>query len=77
MIDDLRARFPHLGFSVYALTPGAAVTVEVLTPDGTLYGKEARTEREAFLLLFPELDDDTQEETDAPDTSDPADDIFS
>ena len=52
MIDYLRARFPHLGFSVYALTPGGDVTVEVLTPDGTMFTKQAPTEREAMILLF-------------------------
>jgi hypothetical protein len=43
-LDDLRAKYPHLGFALYAYTPLGNVTLECLTADGTTY-KFARPHR--------------------------------
>jgi hypothetical protein len=53
-LDDLRARMPHLGFALYAYTPGGPVTLEILEnglPSGTI---TAPTEAEAIAKLFPD-----------------------
>jgi hypothetical protein len=53
-IDDIRERFPDLGFAIYAMEPGAEVTLEVLLPDGlTLHTVRRRTVAEALASLFP------------------------
>lgn len=77
MIDSLRARYPHLGLSVYALIPGGDVTVEALTPDGSVFSKQASTEREAFILLFgPDAETEIPQEEPLH-VADEPDDIFS
>lgn len=55
MIDRIREIYPHLSIGVYALEPGLALTVEVMTPDGTRYSKTAATAAEAFTAIFGPL----------------------
>lgn len=52
-LDDLRARYPHLGFAVYAIEPGGPVTLEVHTPDGTVFTTVGPTEAAAIARRFP------------------------
>ena len=51
-LDDLRKRFPHLGFALYALTPGGTVTLEVID-GGEVYSFAGRTAEAAILKAFP------------------------
>jgi hypothetical protein len=63
--DDVRRRFPHLGFAIYALEPGKPVTVEVLTQDGSLFSHTATTAEAALLAIFgPEPEPQKQEDED-------------
>lgn len=51
-LDDLRKRFPHLSFALYAMTPGGAVTLEVI--DGAeVYSFVGRTAEAAITAAFP------------------------
>lgn len=52
-LDDLRAQYPHLGFAVYALTPGGVVTFEIHTPDSKVFSFEGPTLNAAVLVAFP------------------------
>jgi len=53
-IDVIRARFPDLGFAIYAMEAGGEVTVEVLLPDGlTIHTVRRRAVAEALAALFP------------------------
>lgn len=52
-LDEARAAFPALGFSVYALEPGAPVTMEVLTPDGEVFTFTGPTEQAVLDAAFP------------------------
>lgn len=52
-LDELRAAYPHLGFAVYALTPGGPVTFEILAPDGTVFPFEGPTLSAAIIAAFP------------------------
>lgn len=36
-LDDLRAKYPHLGFAIYAYEPGGDVTLECHTPSGEVF----------------------------------------
>lgn len=69
--DELRARHPDLAINLYAMTPGGAVTLEVLAPDGATFNWSAPTAAEAFTLAFP---DEAPAEPETPST--PATDIF-
>ena len=51
--DEIRARFPHLGFAVYALQPGGPVTLEVLPPEGASFTITRPTEAAALARAFP------------------------
>lgn len=51
-LDELRQRFPHLGFAIYALEPGRAVTLEVHDRD-EVYTFVGRTAAEAIFAAFP------------------------
>jgi hypothetical protein len=51
-IDEARLLAPHLGFSVYAMEPKGAVTLEVIE-DGTPYAFVGATEAEAWAMAFP------------------------
>lgn len=53
-IDDLRRRFPHLGFGVYAYDPDAAVTLEIHTPDGEIVTETRPTLADCINTVFPE-----------------------
>ena len=52
-LDGLRAAHPHLGFAIYALEPGKAVTLEVHTPDGQVFTWLAPTEEAVLIQAFP------------------------
>lgn len=53
-LDHLRAKYPHLGFAVYAYTPGGPVTLECINQDGATFKFSGRTEDEAIRTGFPE-----------------------
>ena len=53
-LDDIRARFPHLGLAVYAYQPGGDVTLECHAPDGSIFKFTGRTEHEAVMAGFGE-----------------------
>lgn len=52
-LDELRAAHPELGFAVYAMTPGGAVTFEAYTPDGQVFSWAGPTEQAAIEKGFP------------------------
>jgi hypothetical protein len=54
--DALRADLPHLGFAVYAMEAGGAVTMEVFTPDGSIQSVTRPTFAECVASLFPAPD---------------------
>jgi hypothetical protein len=56
-LDDLRARFPHLGFGVYAYEPNAPVVLEVHMPGGRTHEIRRPTLAECIATAFPELTD--------------------
>lgn len=51
--DDTRARFPHLGFAIYAFEPGGPVTLEVLSADGQRFTLTRPTLATALARAFP------------------------
>lgn len=51
--DDIRAAMPDLAIAAYALEPGRAVTLEVITPDGAIYAFTRPTLAEALAVAFP------------------------
>jgi hypothetical protein len=52
--DDLRDRFPMLGFALYALEPGGAVTLEIY--DGEeVYAFQGATAAAAIAAAFPPI----------------------
>lgn len=51
--DEARAAYPHWGFSIYALEPGAAVTLEIMADDGTLFTFTGPTLASALDAAFP------------------------
>lgn len=53
--DELRQQHPDLGFALYAMTPGGAVTLEVFTPDGQVYAFQGMTAHSVIDGAFPEL----------------------
>lgn len=55
-LDDLRDRFPLIGFAVYAFEPRGAVTIEMHLPDGTYPRVQAWTVAEAIALVIATLD---------------------
>ena len=52
-LDDLRARYPKLGFAVYAIEPGKPVTLETHSPDGQVFTFRAATLDAALDKAFP------------------------
>jgi hypothetical protein len=56
-LDDLRARFPQLGFAIYAIDPADPITLEVHLPDGTVQALTGNTWAETAALAFPETPD--------------------
>lgn len=55
-LDDLRERFPHLGFAVYAFEPGGPVTLEIHAPGGHVFPVIRPTLAAAIATAFPEVD---------------------
>lgn len=51
--DAIRAAHPELAINLYAMTPGGAVTLEIITPDGETFQWSAETATMAFLAAFP------------------------
>jgi hypothetical protein len=51
--DLVRSTFPNLGLALYALTPGAEVTLEIHDADGQLYTFKAPTAEECLQVAFP------------------------
>lgn len=60
-LDEVRSRFPHLGFAVYALDAGGPVTLEAHDPGGELWSWTAPTEAEALAKAFPRAEAAMQE----------------
>ncbi|AUQ95975.1 hypothetical protein PhaeoP66_03233 [Phaeobacter inhibens] len=60
-LDDLRVRFPHLGFGVYAYEPGAGVLLEIHMPVGMTHEIIRPSLAECIAAAFPELQDPTPE----------------
>jgi len=54
LFDRLRRQHPDLAINVYAMTPGGAVTLEVITPDGAPFTWQAETLELAIAMAFPE-----------------------
>lgn len=52
-LDEIREQQPELGFALYAMDPGGAVTFEVYTPDGEVFTFTGATADEALALAFP------------------------
>lgn len=76
MLDEIRAQFPDLGFAIYAYEPGGAITVEVLTPDGARFTRQAPTMTEALAGMFGLPTEETPDDLEARD-AEPEPDIFS
>lgn len=51
--DEARAAYPKWGFSIYALEPGAAVTLEIMADDGALFTFTGPTLIAALDAAFP------------------------
>lgn len=52
--DLVRSSFPQLGLAIYALTPGAEVTLEIHDADGQVYTFKAPTAQECLQVAFPQ-----------------------
>lgn len=63
-LDDLRQQHPELGFAIYAMEPGGAVTFEVHTPDGDMFSWCGPTAASAIEQAFPPGSDTTDEPAD-------------
>ena len=53
-LDALRAKYPHLGFAVYAYDPAGAVTLEAITREGKVFTFQGPTLAEAIVAGFGE-----------------------
>ena len=51
--DEARAAHPALGMALYAMEPGAGVTLEVYTPDGQVFSFAGADAQTALDLAFP------------------------
>lgn len=51
--DEARAAYPALAMAIYALDPGAAVTLEIHSPDGEMFTFTGPTEQAALDAAFP------------------------
>jgi len=60
--DEARATYPRWSFGVYALEPGAGVTLEILTEDGQSFSFEAATLDDALSAAFPPAPEEPQPE---------------
>ena len=70
--DDIRAAHPDLAVNCYGMTPGGAVTLELIVPDGRSYTFTGPTARAAIELAFPAPDVSEKPTDDEPQT-----DVFS
>lgn len=52
-LDELRKAYPHLGFAVYALTPGGLVQFEIVAPGDQFFAYEGPTAAAAIAAAFP------------------------
>ncbi len=57
-LDELRAKYPHLGVALYAYDPGKPVTLELIAPDGKSYSFKGATETAAIAAAG--LEDDVE-----------------
>lgn len=57
IIDEIRARYPNLGISIYAIVPGEPATLEVIDPAGDVFSFSAPTVAECVAKAFPEIED--------------------
>lgn len=57
IFDDIRARYPNLGFSLFAMEPGEVVTLETYAPDGTVFPFVGDTVEAVLAKAFPEMID--------------------
>jgi hypothetical protein len=55
-LDALRAKYPHLGFAVYAYDPKGPVTLECITAEGKTFQFQGPTLAEAIAIGFAETD---------------------
>ena len=55
-LDDLRSEHPGLGFALYAIEPGSAVTLEVFADD-QVFSFAGPTKTAVIDLAFPVLPD--------------------
>lgn len=51
--DDIRAAMPEVAITAYAQEPGGAVTLEIITPDGSIFTFTRPTLAEAVAVAFP------------------------
>lgn len=56
-VDDIRARYPHLRVTLYALEPGKPVMLELISTDDVIYEFRGATEAEAVAAAFPDEDE--------------------
>lgn len=69
--DDVRAANPDLLVSVYGMTPGGPVTLEIITPDGKAFTFTGATARAAIARAFP------PDVSEKPTDDEPQTDVFS
>ena len=66
-LDIARQAHPDFGFAVYAYQPRGDVTIEVHTPDGSIFTATGPSEAVAIAELFPSLQlEDTRDERTLP-----------
>lgn len=71
--DEIRARYPDLAISIYGLTPGGPVTLEIIAPDEKSYTFTGPTQQTVLDMAFPPAPPVSDQPTDA----DQPTDIFS
>lgn len=69
-LDALRAKYPHLGFAVYAYTPSGEVTLECITAEGKTFQFQGATLAEAIATGFADDVAPPQPETGNPASAD-------
>ncbi len=58
--DEIREKFPHLGFAIYAMDPGQGVTLEVYD-GGRVFSFHETTAQMAIDRAFPPEEQETAE----------------
>lgn len=51
--DEIRAAYPELAVTLYALEPGGPVTLEIIAPDGQVFTFKAETADDAIEMAWP------------------------